>query len=169
MQQRLFLGLRAAQLRKVLKIVSQVESRGELSSRSSTTSPRSCCLLGTEQMTQPAPTLQQSQGLLVKFGLVGSHSAEPKQNQKLKGGLMKSGLLGPEQMTRPAPALQQWQKTVGESRPLPGIAKQSATTKPGLVEKSSGAAGPSWSRANGDSAAATAAVKSAGETRSSGS
>ena len=48
-----------------------------------------------------------------------------------------------------------------------GIAKQSATTRPELAKSSSGA-GPSWSRANGTNrAAATAAVKCAGETRPS--
>ena len=54
-------------------------------------------------------------------------------------------------------------RPAGEAR-LPGIAKQSATTKPELAESSSGA-GPSWSRAKGNSAAAAAAVKSAGEAR----
>ena len=53
-------------------------------------------------------------------------------------------------------------KTVGEPRP-PGIAKNSTTT-----ETSSGEAGRSWPRANGDSTAATAAVKSAGEPRPPG-
>ena len=98
-------------------------------------------------------------------------------------------------MLRPALALEQWQKTVGESRPLgvtkhgtttemssgtwtvpptqqagearlPRIAKQSATTNPELAE-SSDEAGLCCSRANDNSAAVTAAVKSAGETRSS--
>ena len=61
-----------------------------------------------------------------------------------------------------------------EARP-PGIEKQSATTgsdiavKLGLLCESSGGAGPSWSKANDvDTAAATAAVKSAGEARPSG-
>ena len=52
-----------------------------------------------------------------------------------------------------------------EARP-PGNAKQSATTEPELAESSDGA-GPSWSRASGNSAATTAAVKSAGEARPS--
>ena len=56
-------------------------------------------------------------------------------------------------------------KSVGEFQP-PGIVEQSATTKPELAE-SSGGAGPSWSRANGNSAPATAAVKSAGGARPS--
>ena len=51
-------------------------------------------------------------------------------------------------------------KSAGEARP-PGIAKQSATTEPELAE-SADDAGPSWSRANGNSAAATAAVESSG-------
>ena len=56
-------------------------------------------------------------------------------------------------------------KLAGGARPL-GIAKQSATKMPELA-KSSGGAGPSWSRAYGKSAADAAAVKSACETRSS--
>ena len=51
----------------------------------------------------------------------------------------------------------------GEAQP-PGIAKQSAMMMPELAE-TSGEAGPSWLRANGNSVAATAAAKSAGETR----
>ena len=98
-QQRLPLGLRAADGGSV----DQVESSGELSSRSSTTSPRSSCLLGPEQTTRPAPTVQQSQGLLVKVGFGGSES-------EVEGRVVKLGLLGLEQMARPAPALQQWQK-----------------------------------------------------------
>ena len=69
-----------------------------------------CRLLGPEQTTRPAPTVQQSQGLLVKFGLVGSHSTVPRQIQKSKGRVVKPGVRGSEQMTRPAPALQQWRK-----------------------------------------------------------
>ena len=52
-----------------------------------------------------------------------------------------------------------------EDRP-PGIAKQSATTESDIAV-SSGEGGPSWARANGNSTADAAAVKSAGETRSS--
>ena len=95
----------------VLKIVSQVEASGELSSRSSTSSlrcsrsglskcPRSRCLLGPEQTTQPAPTLQRLGKLLVELCLLGSHSTVPRQDQKSKGVLLKPDLLGPEQMTR---------------------------------------------------------------------
>ena len=52
-------------------------------------------------------------------------------------------------------------KTVGESRPPPGIAKHSTTT-----EMSSGEAGPSWSTANDlNSAADTAAVTLSQSTR----
>ena len=77
---------------------------------------------------------------------------------------MKLGVLGPEQMATVPPATAAV-KSVGEARP-PGVAKQSATTEPELVG-SCGGAGPSWSRAYGNSAADAAAVKSAGETRSS--
>ena len=50
-----------------------------------------------------------------------------------------------------------------EARP-PGIEKQGATTDFDIAV-SSGEAGPSWPKASGNGAAATAAVKSAGETR----
>ena len=54
----------------------------------------------------------------------------------------------------------------GEARP-PGIEKQGGTTDSDIAV-SSGETGPSWSRANGDRAAATAAVKSAGKARPPG-
>ena len=57
--------------------------------------------LGTERETRPTPPLQQSNCLLLKFGLLGSSSTAPRQNWKLRGLLVKLGLLGPEQTTQP--------------------------------------------------------------------
>ena len=56
---------------------------------------------GPERETRPTPPLQQSNCLLVKHGLLGSHSTVPRQNPKSKGSS------GSEQTTRlrPTPAL----------------------------------------------------------------
>ena len=72
------------------------------------------------------------------------------QNPKSKGLLVKLGLPGREQTTRPAPTIQQLQK-LREAQP-PGIAVHSASTASDIAV-SSGEAGPSWPRANGDSVA----------------
>ena len=126
--QRLPQGLRAAhmvaQSKEVPKIVSQEESIGELSSRSSVS------------------WLQRLGKLLVKLA-----SWDRKEQYHAS-----SGEAGPS-----------WPGAYDMDSP--GIAKQSATTEPELME-SCGGAGPSWSRANGDSAADAAPVKSAGEARS---
>ena len=118
MQQRLPPGLRAAQLREVLRIVSQVESSGELSSRSSASSLR--C----------------------------SRNDVSKRACDMDSAAATAAV-----------------KSAGEAR-LHEIAKQSATKQPELAERSDGV-GPCWSRANVDSAAATAAVKSAGRSSTS--
>ena len=66
--------------------------------------------------------------------------------------MVKPGLLGPKQVKRPAPALQQWQKLLVSLGLLGSVGAE-----------------PSWPRANGTgSAAATAAVKSAGDARPPG-
>ena len=82
----------------------------------------------------------------------------------MKGVLVKLGLLGPEQTDDTAADVTAVARPAGEAGP-PGIVKQSATTEPELAESSDGV-GSSWSRAKGmNSAAAAAALKSAGEAR----
>ena len=60
-------------------------------------------LLGPEQVTRPAPALQQWQKLLVSLGLQGSQRTVPRQRRPL----VKRGPLGPEHMTWTVPSLQQ--------------------------------------------------------------
>ena len=93
---------------------------------------------GPEQRAHPVLGLQQPQGLLAKIGFLGSQSTAPRQNP-----------------------------SSDEARP-PGIEKQGATTD-SEIAVSSDEVGPSWSKANCmNSAAPTAAVKSAGEARPHG-
>ena len=61
-------------------------------------------LLGLEQTTQPAPTLQQSQSLLVKLGLPELLCTVSRQNLNSQRALVKLGPLGPEQKAQPVPA-----------------------------------------------------------------
>ena len=75
-----------ARLKEFPKMMSQKESSGELSSRSSVSS------------------LQRSRRLLVKLGLLGSQSRVPRQNHKSKGLLVKLGLLGSAQHSTTAEA-----------------------------------------------------------------
>ena len=55
--------------------------------------------------TRPAPTLPQSQGLLVKLGLLGKRSTAARQNPNSKCFLVKVNLdlLGAKQTARPVP------------------------------------------------------------------
>ena len=109
--------------------------------------------LGPEHVTWIVPPLQQPQSQLEKLGLMVLQSASTKP------GLVESSSdAGPS-----------WSRACGNSasllRKLGLLELQRATTEPELAE-SPDEAGPSWSRANGKSAA-SAAVKSAGENRSS--
>ena len=54
-----------------------------------------------EQTTQPAPPLQQSHSMLVKFGLPEQQSTVPQQNPTSQCPLVKLGLLGPKLRAQP--------------------------------------------------------------------
>ena len=111
------------QLKEVTKIVSQEESSGELSSRSSVSS------------------LQRLRKLLVKLVLLGSHSTTTESEVEGSSGEAGSSWPGADDTT--SAGFTTVAKTVGGLRPS-GIAKNSATT-----EASSGEAGPSWPGADG--------------------
>ena len=155
-------------------MVSQVESSGELSSRWSTSSfrssrsglskyPRSRCLLGPEQTTQPAPTLQRLRKLLVELGLFGIAQYSTTTESEVEGFCGEAGSSWPGADDTTGAGVATVATTVGESRPQ-GIAKNSTTTEVSSVE-----AEPSWPRAyEMDSAVAAAAVKSAGDAQSLG-
>ena len=72
-------------------------------------SPVKLGLLGTEQATQLALTVQQLQKLLVKLGLPSLRRTVPRQNPLPQSPLVKMDLLGPEQRAATATALQQAQ------------------------------------------------------------
>ena len=63
-----------------------------------------------ERNTTDAAATAGSKYLLVKHGLLGSHSTVPRQNPKSKCLLVELGLLGLEQTTQLALAMQQLQK-----------------------------------------------------------
>ena len=94
------------------------------------------------------PLRQQAQCLLVKPGLLDSQSTVPRRRLNSHRFLAKLDLFfrcranGTNSIGVKAGAM-----PAGGAQP-PGIAKQSATTKPGLA-KSSGEAGSPWSRAGG--------------------
>ena len=65
--------------------------------------PRSCGLVGPEQTTRPAPTLQQWQKVLVKLGFLGSQSTVARQ----KCPLVKLGFMAQSKWYEQVPSLQQ--------------------------------------------------------------
>ena len=82
------------------------------------TSNSQCLLV---KRTHPAPTLQQSQSLLVTLGLPEWLSTVSRQNPYSQRAPVKLGLPGPQQVARPAqPQQQQWQSLLMKIG-LPGL------------------------------------------------
>ena len=113
---------RSGHLVAVLKIVSQVESSGELSSRSSAASPRSC-LLGPEQMTHTSADVTAVARSAGEGRPRGIAQCSAKTESEVEGSCGEAGSSWPGADDTTIAGVTTVLETVGESRPLPGIAR----------------------------------------------